>query len=499
MAHIPQSVLDQCPPLEGLPPPRRGKVRDIYDLPDDLLLIVTSKRVSAFDFVLPALVEQKDEVLNALNIFWFRFAADRDIKGDIVAYGRQIDAYLPERLRNRRELWKTAVVVRKHNVVPVEEIYRGYITGSMIKAYNKQQAAGTKPINVLGYEMPEGLKDGDRLPKIIFTPTTKAEDGHDEPMPPADVIRDHPRLVEAGRKLYDAAVEYALSRGLLLLDTKFEGDDEGVICDERLTPDSSRYSLVVAYNAARKEGGAPPSLDKQYVRRECIRLGIDKLNPKMPADIERVDSTHFRSDVFKVTTGIYRYIFWKLTGMTLEQFQREVLGISDQPDVKVDLVEIVIGSKSDLDQLEEGLAFLRSVNQSYGVSIISCHRNRFALDRFARNRLSVGRVLRVIAAAGKAAVLPGDLKASLCAQELSHVPVIGVALRGKTDDANLAAKLSIVELPGQPVELRSDGEAYFGSQGFLEACQAAVNNEPLPGQFDLSKEEKLDELVFNGK
>ncbi len=265
--------------LEGLPK-RRGKVRDVYDLGDRLLLVATD-RISAFDWVLPTPIPDKGRVLTGLSGFWFdRLGVPNHLISSDVAD-------LPVKLSDeaREELRGRSTLVRKARVVPFECVVRGYLSGSGWKEY---RASGT----VCGIRLPEGLVESDRI-EPVFTPATKAETGHDENVPfqvMANAIGTE--VAEILRTLsldvYDKAAVYARSKGLILADTKFEWgfDDrtgELLLIDEALTPDSSRYWSIATY----KPGGPQPSFDKQFVRDWLEATTWDKGSPPptLPDDV----------------------------------------------------------------------------------------------------------------------------------------------------------------------------------------------------------------------
>ncbi len=258
----------------------RGKVRDIYDLGDRLLLVATD-RISAFDVVLPQPIPDKGKVLNQLSAFWFDWSAP--IVGNHLV---SADAgSFPAALQPFREvLAGRSSLVRKAAMFPVECVARGYLSGSGWKEYRE---SGT----VCGIRLPAGLRESDRLPEPIFTPATKEETGHDINIPfetacelvgtgPASELR---RLTLA---LYGRAAAYAAERGIIIADTKFEfGVIDGAIaiCDEMLTPDSSRFWPADQY----APGGPQPSFDKQFVRDflESIRWDKSPPAPDLPADV----------------------------------------------------------------------------------------------------------------------------------------------------------------------------------------------------------------------
>ncbi len=245
-----------------------GKVRELYALDDDRLLLLASDRISTFDVVLPTEIPDKGRVLTGLSAFWFART------GSIVAnhlLGLQEDGRSTE--------------CRRLEMLPLECVVRGYITGSAWKDY---QATGATP----GHELPKGLRDSDRLPEAIFTPSTKALEGHDEniDLGRAAELVGAERLREVERsslELYRFASEYALERGIIIADTKFEFgvDEEGklVLADEAFTPDSSRFWPADQYEAGRPQS----SFDKQFVRDYCESLGWDKTypGPELPDDV----------------------------------------------------------------------------------------------------------------------------------------------------------------------------------------------------------------------
>lgn len=257
-----------------LPLIARGKVRELYDL-GDALLMVASDRISTYDVVHPNPIPGKGAVLTGLSAHWFEQTADL-VPNHVISYTDRV----PAGLRGR------AVVVRKLKMLPVECVVRGYITGSGWKDY---QATGA----VSGIELPAGLQESEQLPEPIYTPSTKATEGHDLPIDfegTVEAIGDRglaERVRTASIELYSAAAKAARERGVILADTKFEfGLDENgdlVIGDEVLTPDSSRYWPADGYEV----GHGQPSFDKQYVRDWAAGSGWDKTPPApaIPEDI----------------------------------------------------------------------------------------------------------------------------------------------------------------------------------------------------------------------
>jgi phosphoribosylaminoimidazole-succinocarboxamide synthase len=269
------------PPVSELPLVASGKVREMYDL-GDRLLMVASDRISTYDVVHPTPIPDKGKVLTALSVFWF------DRTGHIVPnHFLSATDGVPEDVRGR------ALVVRKLDMLPVECVVRGYITGSGWKDY---QATG----RVSGIELPAGLRESDRLPHPIFTPSTKAETGHDEAIDfeqAAQLVGSRELMDElraASLALYTFAADHARERGIILADTKFEfgidAEDRLTLGDEVLTPDSSRFWPVDGY----EPGRAQPSFDKQYVRDWASGTGWDKTPPAPPIPDDVVEGTRAR-------------------------------------------------------------------------------------------------------------------------------------------------------------------------------------------------------------
>ena len=288
--------------LRSLPLLARGKVRDIYSVGDDHLLIVTTDRLSAFDVVLPDPIPGKGAVLTAVSAFWFE--RTRSLVPNHLA-DVALESVLPD--ADERELVEgRAVVVRKMKALPVEAIVRGYLIGS---GWNDYQAGGA----VCGIRLPDGLQLADQLPAAIYTPSTKAELGdHDINIDygrSEDLLgaRLASRVREVSLQIYNEAACYAAQRGIIIADTKFEfGLDENgelVLIDEALTPDSSRFWPQDEYRA----GISPPSFDKQFVRDYLETLEWDKTppGPKLP------------DDIIQRTAEKYQEALWRLTGERL--------------------------------------------------------------------------------------------------------------------------------------------------------------------------------------
>src|SRR5688572_24679046 len=262
----------------------RGKVRDIYAVGDDKMLIVASDRLSAFDVVLPDPIPDKGRVLNEMANFWF------DRLGHVVP--NQLTGIDPESVvqQNEREQVRgRAVVVKKLKPLPIEAVVRGYIIGSGWKDYQKTG-------KICGIELPKGLHQAEQLPQPIFTPATKAAEGHDENITFAKV-RD------VSIRLYKEAADYAATKGIIIADTKFEfgldANNNLVLIDEVLTADSSRFWPADSYRV----GISPPSYDKQYVRDYLESLTWDKTPPapKLPADVIARTSQKYRDALERLT------------------------------------------------------------------------------------------------------------------------------------------------------------------------------------------------------
>jgi phosphoribosylaminoimidazole-succinocarboxamide synthase len=281
----------------------RGKVRDTYDLDSHLLVIVTD-RISAFDVILPNGIPNKGHVLNRLSSFWFRKTADiiPNHMAEAVDDVHCIDSYLPENQKFTCPTYMRgrSMVVKKVKRIPVECVVRGYISGSAWAEYREH---GT----ISGNAMPEGLMESQELEKPIFTPTTKADKGHDEPIGMEDIIKaiGKPLAEEMEEKslaLYEYGREYARERGIIIADTKFEfGIDNNrlILIDEVLTPDSSRFWDAELY----EPGKSQPSFDKQPVRDWLENSGWNKKppGPVLPDDIVEATSKRYMQAYEKIT------------------------------------------------------------------------------------------------------------------------------------------------------------------------------------------------------
>jgi len=283
--------------LPGIPLFKKGKVRNVYEI-DDKLLIVATDRISAFDWVLPSLIPFKGKVLTQLSRFWFDFVAlacpNHLISTDAAVFPTALQPF-------REVLDKRSMLVRKTNVVPIECVVRGYLSGSGWKEYQKTG-------KICGVKLPKGLRESDRLEEPIFTPSTKADQGHDENVS----FKEVQKIIGAGlaqkiRKvsleLYQKASLFALSKGIIIADTKFEfGLDGGdlVLVDEIFTPDSSRFWPKAVY----EPGQSQPSLDKQFVRDYLETTGWDKNSapPLLPDGIVARTSEKYL-EIYRLLTG----------------------------------------------------------------------------------------------------------------------------------------------------------------------------------------------------
>jgi len=280
----------------------KGKVRNVYDLGDKLLIVVTD-RISAFDVVFPNLIPNKGRVLNSISEFWFNYTSDiienHMITTDVSQYPDGLSKY-------KAELQGRSMLVHKVKMVEAECIVRGYLEGSGLKEYN---ATGS----ICGIKLPAGLKQCDKLPEPIFTPSTKASEGHDENVT-FEVLANRigsemaTLLRDTSLALYKAASKHAESRGIILADTKFEFgilDGRLVLADEAFTPDSSRFWDMSEY----KPGGPQKSFDKQFVREYLEEI---KWNKQPPAP-------ELPESVIKKTEAKYIEAYERITGKKLEQ------------------------------------------------------------------------------------------------------------------------------------------------------------------------------------
>ncbi|MBM3785236.1 MAG: phosphoribosylaminoimidazolesuccinocarboxamide synthase [Acidobacteria bacterium] len=284
--------------LPGLDLIRRGKVRDVYAVGADKLLIVATDRISAFDVILGSPIPGKGRVLTQISLFWFDFLKDI-VPNHLIS--ANVDEYPAELQRHRAQLEGRSMYVHRANMIDVECVARGYISGSGWKEYKTTQS-------ICGIALPAGLRESDRLPAPIFTPATKAQTGHDENISfetaAAAIGLDlATKLRSLTLKIYDRAAAYAETRGIILADTKFEFgfvNGELLLGDEVLTPDSSRFWPRASY----APGGPQPSYDKQYVRDYLETLTWDKRppGPVLPDEVVRRTGEKY-NEAYRVLTG----------------------------------------------------------------------------------------------------------------------------------------------------------------------------------------------------
>jgi len=287
--------------LPGLKLLNRGKVRDIYDISADQLLIVASDRISAFDSVLASGIPLKGKVLNSLSEFWFRYTADV-VPNHLIT--TDVEAMVPAIKAHAAQLRGRSMLVKKTQVVPIECVVRGYLAGSGWKEYRQSGS-------VCGIKLPKGLRECDKLPGPIFTPATKAATGHDENITFQKTAKIVGRKLAAALRdkslaIYQKASDYAAQKGIIISDTKFEWGMIGeqlLVIDEMLTPDSSRFWPADQY----KPGQSQPSFDKQFVRDWLEASGWNK-EPPAPA---------LPPDVIQKTTAKYVEAYRRLTGKEL--------------------------------------------------------------------------------------------------------------------------------------------------------------------------------------
>jgi len=284
--------------VEGLPLLHRGKVRDVYRIGEQQLLLVATDRLSAFDCILPTPIKYKGAVLTSLSDFWFNRLEHLTEHHLLTADFEK----MPEAVRRNENLRGRSMLVRRTTVFPVECVVRGYLEGSGWKDY---QATG----KICGHELPEGLKQCSKLPTPIFTPSTKAAAGHDENISEIEFIKivgenTAAKLRAIALKIYDEAYQYALTRGIIIADTKFEFglDEKGdiLLIDEVLTPDSSRFWSAKTYSP----GKSQPSFDKQFVREylETLDWNKEPPAPELPINITEATTQRYLQ-AYELLTG----------------------------------------------------------------------------------------------------------------------------------------------------------------------------------------------------
>lgn len=296
-------MLLHAPELPGITKVASGKVRDIYDL-DEHLLLVASDRISAFDCILPTAIPRKGDVLTQLSAFWFNrfdFLPNHIVATDLSAFPKKLHPF-------KQQLQGRSMLVKKARPLPVECVVRGYLAGSGWKEYQHSHS-------VCGIPLPGGLQQADKLPKTLFTPSTKAASGHDENISWEECSRILGASVahqvrEYAIALYEAGRVWAAQKGILIADTKFEFgilDGKVILIDECLTPDSSRFWPASDY----APGMSPPSFDKQFVRDYLETLDWDK-TPPAPA---------LPAEIVERTSAKYMEAYERLTGTPLESPQ----------------------------------------------------------------------------------------------------------------------------------------------------------------------------------
>ncbi|MCP5047304.1 MAG: phosphoribosylaminoimidazolesuccinocarboxamide synthase [bacterium] len=280
---------------------KSGKVREVFEV-DNQLLIISTDRISAYDYVLPSLIADKGKVLNQISAFWFRYTAD--------FFPNHIVCDEPGTLDVFKEfaplIAQRSILARKLETFPIEAIVRNYIVGSGWKTYQKSS-------EICGIKLPGGLKFADKFPEPLFTPTTKAESGHDENITFETMVdlvgkEDADKIRDLSLDLFQKVSDYAAGKGIILADTKFEfGKDENgeiILIDEIFTPDSSRFWKVEDYHAAHARNQDPPAYDKQYVRNWLSASDWDKNSPPPPLPPEVVAKTREKYlEIYEVLTG----------------------------------------------------------------------------------------------------------------------------------------------------------------------------------------------------
>ncbi len=291
--------------LPGIPVISRGKVRDLYQVDDQRLLFVASDRISAFDVIMPNGIPDKGKILTQMSLFWFEklsgLVTSASVRNHLISANTSV---YPTTLRPFSEiLTGRSMMVRKLKILPIECIVRGYLAGSGWKEYQK---SGT----VCGIKLPAGLRESDKLPEPIFTPSTKAESGHDENIPFSVVVdtlgvRIADQVKNLSISVYQAAADYARMRGIIIADTKFEfgmepGADNLTLADEVLTPDSSRFWDLETYSP----GKSQDSFDKQYLRDYLETLDWNKEPPAPVLPEEIVVNTRAKyMEAYRRLTG----------------------------------------------------------------------------------------------------------------------------------------------------------------------------------------------------
>jgi phosphoribosylaminoimidazole-succinocarboxamide synthase len=281
---------------------KRGKVRDVFEVAPDQLLIVSSDRISAFDYILPSLIPDKGKILNQISIFWFKLTEDFIANHIVCATPEDLDQF--SAFADKIE--KRSILTKKLESLPVEAIVRGYIVGSGWKTYEKSG-------DICGIQLPSGLKFADKFAEPLFTPTTKAEEGHDENMTFEQMknlmgSETAEQVKELSLKLYQKVSQYAYDKGIIIADTKFEfgRDQDGniILIDEIFTPDSSRFWKIDDYTTFKAMEKEPPAFDKQFVRNYLLESTWDRhsVPPELPAEVIQKTREKYM-EIYSILTG----------------------------------------------------------------------------------------------------------------------------------------------------------------------------------------------------
>ncbi len=332
MLYIPQAVAEDYLSLHVLKHElyrsHQGKVRDTWDLPGhpDKLFIVATKRLSISDFVLGRTVPLKGEILTAVSILGFTNIL-ADIPNHLVAYGPDMDQYLPKALRGLPELQKCAIIVSKKDMLPRECIARAYLTGTGLTSYKETGM-------VCGHMLPEGLHDGSKLDPVLFTPTTKAKVGHDLHVTAQSVFEEYGEMPsKITLDVFRRMSEFALARGIIVADMKIELALDGTLADEAPSPDSCRFWDLNDYKIAAAQGKSPSGYDKEPVR-QAGKIAVIDDKPvdisKLKVNLENaklVGRWEVPNNVIGETTERYLTIQHRLSGMSLPEFQQNIMNI----------------------------------------------------------------------------------------------------------------------------------------------------------------------------
>ncbi len=459
---------------------KRGKVSDSFSVPNPrggkpLRAIYTTDGVSALDFSLDCLIPGKGVNLNIQSVHMMRLLErEMGVRHHLLAVGAEVDEYLPPWMRGNPDTQSRLVIARELKMLEYEFVARGEFTGSALKNYRAGKL-------VCGHRLPSGLEDGDSLPFILDTPTTKAEIGHDEEVDAAVVRAEHPEATYWTIKILAFMRWYAMQRSYRYADSKVEwGIDENgtlLLCDKVASGDEVRAWLNSDWEASRRRSPkkAPQSFDKQPIRDFLIAEGVGNLDPADDADIERVWHIRIPGSLISASTQAYRYLTWLQTGMRPEHYLRQYMGV-DAPDPKRK-VHVLLGSESDQPGIEGILACVRASGRlaDLQLHIVSCHRHLPSLIGYVGERCQGADV--VVGYGGMAFAQPG-ITSAIIRKDGLEVPVIGVA-RGQagTEDFE-AARLSIKCLPDRPVVLdEKTNEPYINEVGLNAALLRCAEGE----------------------